>query len=129
MGLMDFLRKKSSADMGLESSPIDSDIMSGNNLMNDPLSSNSYNPNSGTEFGSEHNNLSSSMNMSTMGNQAFGQSGHQSFTSAPDIQKDMQMISLKLDAIKSELDAMNQRLRNLESIAEREQMKAGKKWY
>ena len=38
-------------------------------------------------------------------------------------------IQEKLDAIKSEIDSMNQRLKNLESIAEREQSKTTKKWY
>jgi chaperonin cofactor prefoldin len=64
-----------------------------------------------------------------MGSSAFGQPMQQSIPQSNDLQKDIQLISLKLDAIKSELDAVNQRLRNIESIAEREQIKPGKKWY
>ena len=53
------------------------------------------------------------------------------FSSQPDIQKDMQILSLKLDAIKSELDSINQRVANIERIAENEQVKQTqpKRWY
>lgn len=135
MGLMDFLRKKSDAGMGLESSGFDSDPLGAGSSMN-PSSSFNTNPvNSGMEFQSEHNgmngmnNLNPSISMSSMGGSSFGQPMQQSMPQSTDLQKDVQLISLKLDAIKSELDAINQRLRSLESIAEREQVKIGKKWY
>lgn len=128
MGLMDFLRKKSDSGMGLESTGLDADPLGTSSPVN-PSINPSFNMNSGMEFQPEQNNLSPSMNMSAMGGPGFGQPMQQSMTQAPDLQKDIQMISLKLDAIKSELDAMSQRLRTLESIAEREQLKTGKKWY
>jgi hypothetical protein len=121
MGLMDFIRKKSDADMGLESSGLDSDPLAGSNP--------TLNLNSGMEFQHDQS-MNPSMSMSSMGSSAFGQPMQQSMPQSNDMQKDIQMISLKLDAIKSELDAVNQRLRNLESIAEREQFKTtNKKWY
>lgn len=124
MGLMDFLRKKSDTSMGLESSGMDSDPLASPNPMNP-----SFNMNSGMDFQPEHSSLNPSMSMANMNGSAFGQPMQQSMAPAPDLQKDIQVISLKLDAIKSELDAMSQRLRNLESIAEREQVKTSKKWY
>lgn len=124
MGLMDFLRKKSDSGIGLDSSGMYQDPLASSSTSNAP-----FNMNSGMEFQPEQNNLNPSMSMSTMGSQSFGQPMQQSMMPAPDLQKDIQVISLKLDAIKSELDAINQRLRNLESIAEREQVKINKKWY
>ncbi|MGV8172430.1 MAG: hypothetical protein ACP5OA_07095 [Candidatus Woesearchaeota archaeon] len=123
MGLMDFLRKKSDNSLGLDSSTFDTKFDPGT------LDMNNLSSNQGMEFQPEHN-LNPSVNLSTMAmnNTGFGQTMQQSMPSS-DIQKDLEMISLKLDAIKSELDAMNQRLKSLESIAEREQMKTGKKWY
>ncbi len=41
--------------------------------------------------------------------------------STGDVQKDLELISSKLDAIKSELDSMDQRIRKIEKIAEGEQ--------
>ncbi len=131
MGLMDFLRKKSDSGMGLESSGMDSDPLASVNAMNN-MNNPSFNMNSGMEFQQDNsniNNLNPSMSMSSMGGSSFGQPMQQSMAPPQDMQKDLQMISLKLDAIKSELDAMNQRMRNLEAIAEREQIKTGKKWY
>ena len=61
------------------------------------------------------------MNLSTMQNQ-------QSMQPQGDMQKDLQIVSLKLDAIKSELDSMNQRIKKIEEIAEKEQA-TQKKWY
>ncbi len=50
-----------------------------------------------------------------------------------ELQKDIQIISLKLDAIKSELDAMNQRIVTIEKIAQNEQTKqtqqTQRRWY
>jgi hypothetical protein len=47
------------------------------------------------------------------------------------LEKDIQIISLKLDAIKSEMDSMNQRIKNIEMIAEKEQQPTTpqKRWY
>jgi len=131
MGLMDFLRKKSDSGIGLESSGMDSDPLASVNAMNN-MNNQSFNMNSGMEFQQDNSNMNSlnpSMSMSSMNGSAFGQPMQQSMAPPQDMQKDLQMISLKLDAIKSELDAMNQRMRNLEAIAEREQIKTGKKWY
>ncbi|MFA5797634.1 MAG: hypothetical protein WC916_06410 [Candidatus Woesearchaeota archaeon] len=51
-------------------------------------------------------------------------------TSGPDIQKDLQILSLKLDAIKSELDSVNQRVATIERIALKdEQQMQQKRWY
>jgi len=44
-----------------------------------------------------------------------------------DLQKDMQLINAKLDAIKSELDAMKQRIMKIESIAVGEYQEHSKK--
>ncbi|MGV8150680.1 MAG: hypothetical protein ACP5NV_03060 [Candidatus Woesearchaeota archaeon] len=47
-----------------------------------------------------------------------------------DLQKDLQILSLKLDAIKAELDGMNQRIKNIEQIAQKEQQQTQtKRWY
>jgi len=123
MGLMDFLKKKSDAGIGAEdtgsnNNSFDNSFSMDNNINNIPQS------NLGSGFQQEQ--LSPSINLSTMNNNAFGQP---SMSQGSDLSKDLQMISLKLDAIKSELDAMNQRLKSLESIAEREQIKTNKKWY
>jgi hypothetical protein len=125
MGLMDFLKKKSDVGYSSEGMNFDNNFGAEANSMNSMPQSNF-----GSDFQPEHN-LSPSMNLSTMNNTAFGQSQNSMMpqSSGPDISKDLQMISLKLDAIKSELDAMNQRLRSLESIAEKEQSKTNKKWY
>jgi hypothetical protein len=124
MGLMDFLKKRSDAGIGAEDSGLNTNLdnnFSMENNINTPQT------NFGNEFQPEH--LNPSVNLSTMNNNSFGQSQMQMPQQGPDISKDLQMISLKLDAIKSDLDAMNQRLKSLESIAEREQLKTNKKWY
>ena len=120
MGLMDFLKKKS--DTGFDTGGMNFDTNFGDNSAMNSMSSTPQ-PSFGSEFQPEHNNFSPSVNLSTMNSQ------YQSSIPQPDISKDLQLISLKLDSIKSELDAMNQRLRSLESIAEREQVKSNKKWY
>jgi hypothetical protein len=117
MGLMDFLKRKSN--------PIESDglgLDSSSSLGQDSFSS----MNKGMEF---QQDMNPSMNISSMNNTAFGHTFQQPMQQEPELQKDIQVISLKLDAIKSELDAMNQRMKNLEMIAEREQSKTNKKWY
>ncbi|MFH1174238.1 MAG: hypothetical protein V1725_03840 [archaeon] len=42
--------------------------------------------------------------------------------------KDVEILSLKMDAIKSELDSISQRIRRIEMIAEGEKANAGKYW-
>jgi len=126
MGFMDFLKKKSDLGTGTEGLNFDSTAMSTD--LNNPMQQQGF----GNDF--QQSNLNPSMSMAGMGNNAFGQSPiHQSMQPEqpqPNMEKDLQMISLKLDAIKSELDAVNQRLKNIELIAEREQQsKPVKKWY
>lgn len=129
MGLMDFLKKKSDAGFDAGGMNFDTNFgsdsansMSGMNSMSNPQ------PSFGSEFQPEHNmnSMSPSVNLSTMNNGMYGQS---MMPQGSDITKDLQVISLKLDAIKSELESMNQRIKSLESIAEREQVKSNKKWY
>jgi hypothetical protein len=125
MGFMDFLKKKSDLGTGTEGLNFDSTMPSD---MNNGLQQ----PGFGTEF--QQSNLNPSMSMNDMGSSTFGQSAmHQNTMPQQhdsNLEKDIQMISLKLDAIKSELDSVNQRLKNIESIAEREQQaKSVKKWY
>jgi len=124
MGLMDFLKKRSDDSLGLDSSTFDTKFDPGTLDFNNQAS-----PNHATEFQPEHN-LGPSVNLSTMSmnSPGFGQTMQQSIPQTSD-SRELQVISLKLDAIKSEIDAMSQRLRNLELIAEKEQMKTGKKWY
>ena len=123
MGIMDVFKKKNaepefSADnLGLSSAPMTPDMtgLPPANIEPSP----SYN---------EHQSnmsMSSMMNNNTQYQQPIQQSQQ------PDLSRDLQMISLKLDAIKSELDAMNQRIKNVEAIAEKEQAAQGqqKKWY
>jgi|GEM_PF-3353132 len=136
MGLMDFLKKKSDSGMGIGAEG-ESLNFNANSLGADKTGLPQSN------FGGEyqldqHDEPNHSMDMGMSGmhsaSSSFGQSSmgmQQPAMQGSNMERDMQMISLKLDAIKSELDAMSQRLRNLESIAEREQMKASpqKKWY
>jgi hypothetical protein len=131
MGFMDFLKKKDDAGLNLGS---DSLNFSNNGLPQD--TPNISSPSFGNEFSSMNssNNMNPSMSMSSMNSQGFGQSSMtQSTPQGSGMERDLQMISLKLDAIKSELDAMNQRLKNLESIAEREQQQSKtnkqQRWY
>jgi hypothetical protein len=115
MGLGDLFRRKKEEDvLNTELSP----TTPGMNLdqgMNDPL-------NSGNSFNPSMDSMNSA-NLSNMGmvNQGFQQGN--------DLQKDIQIISLKLDSIKSELDAMNQRIKNIEAIAQKEQGGQRQKWY
>lgn len=48
-------------------------------------------------------------------------------SSQSSIDKDLQILSLKLDAIKSELDSLNQRVKNIELLAEKD--KSARRWY
>jgi len=123
MGFMDFIKKRSDSGLGSEASSFDIGKME-SDAMNPAQST------PGTDFGRDHN-PGQSMDYGMMNNSSsFGQPQmQQSMSQGSDISKDIQMISLKLDAIKSELESMNQRLKSLESIAEREQSKTTKKWY
>ncbi|HYD02933.1 MAG TPA: hypothetical protein VEC16_01415 [Alphaproteobacteria bacterium] len=120
MGIMDFLKKKEdSLNYGLDSTaPLENSGFG--NTQSNPMQNN-Y----GSDFGSS--------NLSSMNGGTFGQPQQQFQQQDSQLVKDIQMISLKLDSIKSELDAMSQRLKNLESIAEREQQMLqqpkNKKWY
>lgn len=122
MGFMDFLKKRNDISTGTEGLNFDSTPTT-------DLNSGLQQPGFGMDF-QQQSSLSPSMSMSGMSGNTFGQSGmHQGMQPESGVEKDLQMISLKLDAIKSELDAMNQRMKNLEMIAEREQSKTAKKWY
>ena len=60
-------------------------------------------------------------------NQGFQQSKQQQLNEV-NINKDLEIISAKLDAIKAELDSMNQRMRKIERIAEGEPTAHRDKW-
>ncbi len=125
MGLMDFLKKKSDSGIGSETFNFDS-MPQTDPMINLPPQQQGF----GMDTMQQQSNLSPSMTMSSMNNNAFGQTPMQQMPQQDShSDRDFQMISLKLDAIKSELDAVSQRLKNLESIAEREQSKTAKKWY
>jgi hypothetical protein len=130
MGIMDFLKKKEEIPFD-QSSSFNSNDMNSNMITPDTTGI----PSSNIDTSSYHTDqsLNSSSSMSGMNSGNFNQSfsPSQSQASPPqDIGRDLQVISLKLDAIKAELDAMNQRMKNLEGIAEREQTHAQqKKWY
>lgn len=121
MGLGDLFKRKKDEDL-LSADLGQSPGLSPDQGMNDPLMSN---PGS---FGQANQGIDTlgTTNLSTMGmqsnNQAFQIGGQ-------DLQKDIQILSLKLDAIKSELDSMNQRIKNIESIAQKEQAQQRPKWY
>ena len=122
MGFMDFLKKKNDVGTGADGLNFDS-------TMPTDLNSGSQQPAFGMDL-SQQSNLSPSMSMSSMGNNTFGQPApSQSIQPESSMERDIQMMSLKLDAIKSELDSVSQRLKNIEMIAEREQSKTTKKWY
>ena len=126
MGLMDFLKKKNDAGIGGDGLNLDANRLTSDHTGIPPSNF------SGEYQFDQHEQLSPSMSMSSMNGGNFGQqSMHQPMQQESNMEKDVQMISLKLDAIKSELDAINQRLRSLESIAEREQARtiSPKKWY
>jgi hypothetical protein len=120
VGIRDLFKKKD-----------DTDALLGSESSFDPTKDfgSFSNPN---DFGSQssmqqqgyHDQLQPSVNLST---QQFAPSQP---VGGSDLQKDMQIISLKLDAIKAELDSMNQRIKNIENIAQKEQQQTPqKKWY
>lgn len=124
MGIKDFFKKKDAeldidASLGLNSP---ADLGLGNEFGNP----NPANPSMGNDFGQGfHEQMQPSMNLSSQQFQPVQQMQNQ----GGDLQKDIQILSLKLDAIKAELDSMNQRIKNIESIAEKEQIQQPKKWY
>ncbi len=121
MGIMDVFKKKSELD-SLGDMNLNTSQMTADNTGIPMTNLDSYhaegnaNPNMG-------------MQSSTLSQMGQSQGGFQQPES--EISRDIQMISLKLDAIKSEMDAMNQRIKNIEAIAEKEQSAQGqqKKWY
>ena len=120
MGIMDFLKKKE-RDTGFEGGSV-----LDNNSFNNQNESSSFQNN---DYKNDFMNSNSASNMSSMNSSSMFGQAQQSMPPA-DLQKDLQVISLKLDSIKSELDAMNQRLKTIETIAESEQQKSkAKKWY
>lgn len=127
MGFLDVFKKKGSdiTNIGQMGQNFDMQNSMPMGEMNDPLGLDH------TQQATEQNNpYAPSMNLSTMGmnsSQNYQQQPQQ--TTSND--KDMQIISLKLDAIKSELDAINQRIKNIENIAEKEQQPQTqqKRWY
>ena len=131
MGIFNFWKKneepeigadKSALDLGLDTNPMDPLGQSHNDMDSLSKSSNMMN-----DYGSV--NLST-MGMNSMNNQSFQQPFNQP-QGNQGIEKDIQILSLKLDAIKSEMDSINQRIKNIESIAEKEQQTTStqKRWY
>ena len=128
-----FRRKKEEPQIGIDTNfdPGSNPMMHNNPDMNDPLGlqNQSYNP------GLESRDSMGAVNLSTMGMASMNaQSNLQAFqgqSAGSGIDKDLQILSLKLDAIKAEIDSINQRVKNIENIAEREQQTASqqKRWY
>ncbi len=124
MGLKDLFKRKDpeldiDATLGLNSP---SDIGSG--LSRDFGNPNQMNQGMGNDFSQGfHEQMQPSVNLSSQQFQPVQQ------MQGGDLQKDIQILSLKLDAIKAELDSMNQRIKNIEAIAEKEQAPQPKKWY
>ena len=120
MALRDIFRKK-------EKEPVQESMDFGSHLGNFSADTTGVPSSLTQEYGNE--SLAPSVNMSNMSMNAFGQQP-QTSNNNQDIAKDLQMISLKLDAIKSEIDSVNQRLKSLEMIAEREDQRSkNRKWY
>ena len=137
MGFFDIFKKKKDPDFG----NIDTGLGLGGNLGldanagSDPLSMH-------TDMAMREHNLDTGMGMNPAANlsnagmgQSSGMQGMQSYSNygsqggSSGIEKDLQILSLKLDAIKSEIDSMNQRIKNIEMIAEKEQNPQQKRWY
>jgi len=141
MGILDFFKKKSVDDLNINMSDpnmgMNSDLGMDTTGINDMGMQSSLANNSGFDSGMSQPNT---VNLSTMGMNSMnnmpnqGQSaGFQQFSGqgSGNVEKDMQIISLKLDAIKSELDSISQRVKNIENIAEKEQQTGPqqKRWY
>lgn len=142
MGIMDFFKKKeepidnfSGLDHGLGNNPNPLDNL-GN--FDQGLGQNFENNGLGQD---NHSKFEPSNNLSTMSNlnssnfsqiQNVQQNQPQSMPMSNDIAKDLQILSLKLDAIKSELDSVNQRIQNIERIAQKDEQQMQqqqKRWY
>jgi hypothetical protein len=142
MGILDMFKKKDESPANIDG------INNTDAMLSDVTGMPHSNTNSDFNYGMEQNMNQPAANLSTMMDNNYGQqNGFPQHSQAPmqqsmssqssmqqlpqtDMTRDLQMISLKLDAIKSELDAMNQRLRNVEMIAEKEQVaQQQKKWY
>jgi hypothetical protein len=114
MGVFDFFKKKKdepdfkSLGLDIDSSP-------------NPADTTGMNPGMGMNPMDTSSNSFNAVNLSTMGMNA------QQYPQSGNVEKDMQILSLKLDAIKSELDNISQRLRNIETIAEKEQQQTQQK--
>jgi len=118
MGLGNIFRRKKEEDiLNMDLAPTSPGMGQEHNSMNDPMMSSSF---------GQGSNPMDSVNLSNMNMQS-SNSGFQ--PGGQDLQKDIQILSLKLDSIKSELDAINQRIKNIESIAEKEQVQPRQKWY
>src|SRR3989338_5841553 len=110
MGLKDLFKKKEPLDidasLGIDTS---SDVGSG--IGKDfSTPGMGMNPSMGSDFSQGfHDQMQPSMNLSSQQFQPMQSQGG-------DLQKDIQILSLKLDAIKAELDSMNQRIKNIEAI-------------
>lgn len=91
-----------------------------------PPQEQSQNPMMPQAFGQQQSFQQSNSFQNSQPTQSFQQ------PASSDMQKDIQILSLKLDAIKSTLDSLNQRVANIERIAENEQVKqtqTQKRWY
>ncbi len=74
--------------------------------------------------------MQNTSHMSEMGGSPQSYAQYPTPASGSDIQKDLQILSLKLDSIKSELDSVNQRVATIERIALKdEQQMQQKRWY
>jgi hypothetical protein len=137
MGFFDIFRKKHVEDI----SGMNMDM--GHNLDMDNLGTPQHpdftdistqgNPslaNQGYDMGQGAINLSTMNNMGGISSQ-MSNPGYNAQQPGSGLEKDIQIISLKLDAIKSEMDSMNQRIKNIEMIAEKEQQPTTpqKRWY
>ena len=126
MGITDFFKKKEpemNFDANLGLSP-GTDLNSGLGQDFSNPGMDSMNQGFANNFSQGyHDQLQPSTNLSSQQFQPVQQS------QGNDLQKDIQILSLKLDAIKAELDSINQRIKNIETIAEKEQIGQPKKWY
>ncbi len=123
MGFLDkFKKKEESIDFG---SNLGLDLNQESGLHNEMSSPEQHSFAEATPSMSQPSSFSQAPNLTTI------QYAQQQSSTQPggEMSKDMQILSLKLDAIKSELDSMNQRLKNIEAIAEKEQHPAAKRWY
>jgi hypothetical protein len=138
MGILDIFKKRQDDSLGLTdnlglNTGADAGLNVGEQYQLEGLG-NPTNSGLGQQQGPSNFNMLSNMNNGTRESSALGAGMNaQQYAPQPqlDIGKELQILSLKLDAIKSELDAMGQRVHNIEMIAEKEQAKQGqqKRWY